>query len=89
MFGFFIYSLHYIKISTKCQTLLEGNISVIWWLNHVAIMSLTFKAVSIKSVIFFKVCINIHTHTPILSLYKISSSQLPIFFQALFICNQF
>lgn len=53
MFEFLTYSLHYITISTKCQILLEENISVIWWLNHVAIISLTSKAVSIKRVYSF------------------------------------
>lgn len=61
-----------IKISTKCQILLE-----VWWLNHVAIISLTSKAISRRGVIFFfEVCIN--THIPILSPYKVSSSQVSI-----------
>lgn len=63
MFEFLTYSLHYTKIFTKCEIPLEGNISVIWWLNHVAIISLTSKAVSRKRVqFFFKVRINTHTY---------------------------
>lgn len=88
MFEFLTYSLQSIKISTKCQILLEGNISVIWWLNHVAIMSLTSKAVSRKRVsFFFEVCINIHTYQYSLPIRHLQA-KFP-FLQVLFMCKRF